>query len=106
MNKENCVLLRGKVAFEPEVKELPTGHMLGKIRIDCKSSRGRLFIDIDVWRDDLIEVVRKLSKGQEVEVIGELRSNVWTTKAGEKRSKHVVVPEQLRGIDNQEGGAE
>ena len=96
MNQCNHVVLQGRLAFEPEVKELTSGKKLGKLRLACKSGRGTLFIDVDVWEDNLIGTVQQLHKGEEAVVAGELRSNSWESPTGEKRMKHVVVADSIR----------
>jgi len=96
MNKENHVLLQGRVSFEPEVKTLTSGKQLGKLRLAAKSGRGTCFIDVDVWDDNLIGTVKHLKKSDNIVISGELRSNSWESQSGEKRMKHVVVAESLR----------
>ena len=95
MNDCNFVKLQGIISFEPRVKELSSGNRLGKLALACKASRGTLFIDVDVWDHVLISVVEQLTKGDEVNVTGELRSNSWQTPTGEKRMKLSVVAETL-----------
>lgn len=102
MNNYNHVVLQGRLSFEPEVKELASGKKLGKIRLACKSGRGTLFIDVDVWDDNLIGTVKQLKKGEEIKVEGELRSNTWEAPTGEKRTKHVVVAEDLRSVSHED----
>jgi single-stranded DNA-binding protein len=96
MNKCNHIVLQGRLAFEPEVKTLASGKQLGKLRLACASGRGTLFIDVDVWEENLIGMVKQLHKGEEAILAGELRSNSWESPTGEKRMKHVVVAESLR----------
>lgn len=96
MNKNNHIVVQGRLSFDPEIKELESGKLLAKISLDCESGRGRLYIDCDVWDENLIEIVKTLQKFQEVVVSGELRSNMWKNAKGEKRSKHVIVPISLR----------
>lgn len=98
MSHYNTIVLQGRLTFEPEIKELTSGKKLGKVRLACKSGRGTLFIDVDVWEDKLIDIVATLKKGEEVKVIGELRSNSWETPNGEKRMKHLVVAEDIKAI--------
>ena len=100
MNSYNHVVLQGRLSFDPEVRELASGKKLGKIRLACKSGRGTLFIDVDIWDDNLIGTVKQLKKGEEVKVAGELRSNSWQSKTGEKRSNHTIVAEDLKAASH------
>lgn len=100
MNSYNHAVLQGRLTFEPDVKTLQSGKRVGKIRLACKSSRGTLFIDIDVWDEALIDLIKKCNRGDEVAVEGELRSNSWETQTGEKRTKHIVVADRIQLINN------
>lgn len=95
MNAENVIRLQGYLSFDPKIKTLSSDKELGKLRLMCKSERGKLFIDVDIWDDDLINKIRNMQKNQKIGVIGELRSNTWSTSTGEKRTRHVVVAEDI-----------
>lgn len=96
MNQYNVAMIQGRMTFEPDIKTLVSGKQLAKLRLACKSSRGTLYMDVDIWEDSLISLAKELKKGEEVKVVGEIRSNTWETPTGEKRMKHLIVAEELK----------
>ena len=106
MNKQNHVVLQGRLSFDPDIKEFEDrrnpGRMkkLGKFKMACSSGRGTLFIDVDVWDEKLVQVVEQLQKGEEIILTGELRSDSWAGKDGEKKNKHLIVADSLRRAED------
>lgn len=101
MNEHNNVTLQGQLSFDAEVKDITskkTGkeYQLGRFKMACKAGKGMLYIDINVWDVNLIGIVKQLSKGDEVIVTGELRSEGWQTTTGERRTKHLVVADNIK----------
>lgn len=62
-----------------------------------------LFIDVEVWGDEAMQVYENVNRGDTVVIVGELRRDVWEAKESkEPRSKikitasRVVVTEKFR----------
>lgn len=100
MNNYNHIVLQGRVAFDPEVKKLNSGGEVGKFKLACKAYKGNMFIDVDIWNRNILDVVRNLRKDDEVKVTGELRYNSWETPSGERRGKHLVSAETIQPIQS------
>jgi len=87
MSHHNNAVIQGRIVFEPEIKVVSDRYTVGKFRLAFSSGKGTSYIDVDVWDKNMLELVRELSKGQEVKVQGELRSREWMNPSGEKRNK-------------------
>jgi single-strand DNA-binding protein len=122
----NKVMLIGRLTRDPEVRTFANGGKVAKFGFAVNYMMQKknpttgeweggetVFIDVDVFNRqtgrqlaDLAE--QRLRKGQQVFVEGRLRLNEWTDKEGQKRSKLLVVADNLeffegRGDSGSEG---
>jgi single-strand DNA-binding protein len=103
---DNAVLLRGRLATEPVIRELPSGDELWSFRVTVRRS--------DSTRVDSIECAttnarskRALSRaqpGDEVEVSGSLRRRFWRSATG-PASRYEVEVATVRITARQRSGA-
>jgi single-stranded DNA-binding protein len=96
----NEVRLTGKIAFDPEIRDIKGGRQVGVFRLEAISSRGKTYVEVTCWDTKLIDLLKTLQRGDGVKIAGELRSNSWETSAGEKRSKVYVVANALVDLSN------
>ena len=122
----NKVMLIGRLTRDPEVRTFANGGKVAKFGFAVNYMMQKrnpttgeweggetVFIDVDVFNRpngrqlaDLAE--QRLRKGQQAFVEGRLRLNEWTDREGQKRSKVVVVGDNLeffepRGESGSEG---
>jgi len=92
---------------DPESENFESGTSVTEFGIACNRSVKKgdewedvpSFFEVKVWggRGDLC--ARKLHKGSFVTVFGRLDQERWETADGEKRSKVVIVAQQVEGAD-------
>lgn len=104
MSNINAVALAGNMTRDPELRYTPNGVAVCNLGLAVNRSRKDgdewvdepSFFDITVFAGRGELCARKLSKGDQVFVQGRLEQQRWE-KDGEKRSKVVVIAEQVEG---------
>lgn len=116
----NKVILMGNLTRDPELKTLQSGMRVAKLGLAVSETwrdkatgekkEVTCFVDVDVWDRQADQCGQYLSKGRPVLVEGRLRTDEWTTKEGEKRTKLVVradsvtfvgpAPQRAEGTSN------
>jgi single-strand DNA-binding protein len=102
----NKVLLMGNLTRDPDLKVTPSGTSICNMTVACsrtvrseKSEGGSreetTFVDVEAFGRNADSVKKFFNKGRPIFIEGRLRLNEWTNKAGEKRSKIVVVLENF-----------
>jgi|TARA_B110001454_G_C12713472_1_gene431635 single-strand DNA-binding protein len=95
----NKFIAVGNLTKDPESKSTNSGHNICEFRIAVNNPRSKedvLFIDVETW-DKLADVCTEyLAKGKKIIVEGRLKTNGWTNKEGEKRSKIFCVADDIR----------
>ncbi len=104
----NRVILMGNLTRDPELRTLQSGMRVAKLGLAVSENwrdrtTGELkemvcFVDVDVWDRQADLCAQYLTKGRPVLVEGRLRMDEWTTKEGEKRTKHVVRADNIRFV--------
>lgn len=89
----NVVVLGGNLTSDPELRALPSGTSLCKLRV-ANNRRRKVdgewtdvvgYFDVTVWGGQAENCAQYLSKGSGVHVTGELRWREWATDSGDKR---------------------
>ena len=104
----NKVILMGNLTRDPELRTLQSGMRVAKLglavsevwkdRTTGEQKEVTCFVDVDVW-DKLADLCGQyLAKGRPVLVEGRLRTDEWTSKEGEKRSKLVVRADTVKFV--------
>jgi len=98
MNHLNKIIIQGNLVKDPELKDLGNSQLckftLASNR-QYKDQEETCFIDIIAW-GKLAELCDKyLLKGKPVLIEGRLQQDTWETKDGDKRSKHVIVANEV-----------
>ncbi len=102
----NLVVLCGRLAVEPEIRELDSGSRVARMLITVRSEAPRRRVDVVpvTWWDPGSElVVDPPAKGRRVWVCGSVQRRFWETGEG-RRSRLEVVAEQvhLEDVDSLE----
>jgi len=96
----NQLTITGNLVADPELRNLPSGTAVCKVRIAHndrrKNSDGAWtdvpgFYDVTIWSGMGEYVARQLSKGDKVVVAGRLQWREWETDAGAKRQAIDIV---------------
>ena len=111
----NRVVLTGNLTFDPELRSLPSGMSVCKLRIACNTRKKEQdqwvekpnYFDVTVWGAQGENCARYLSKGRPVAIDGRLEWREWTTPEGQKRSAVDIVADAVQflgGRDDSGGG--
>lgn len=101
MSINNSVLM-GRITAEPELKKTQTdvSVMNFTIAVDRRyqpqgEEKKADFIDCVAWRNTADFISRYFRKGQMIAVVGELQTDVYTDKDGNKRKKVFISVENV-----------
>lgn len=103
----NRVILTGNLTFDPELKSLPSGTSVCKLRVACNTSQkdgatGEWrdkpnYFDVTVWGAQGENCARYLAKGRPVAIDGRLDWQEWQDKeTGKNRSKVEIVADRVQ----------
>jgi single-strand DNA-binding protein len=115
----NRVIITGNLTSDPELRSLPSGTSVCKLRVACNGRRkdnstGEWvdkpnFFDVTVWGAQGENCARYLSKGRGVAVDGRLEWREWETSEGQKRQSIDIIAESVQflggGRDDAGSGA-
>ena len=109
----NKIILEGNLAREIEMVQTAGGMAIGKTSIAVnhkfKNKAGEskeevLFIDLNFFGRTAEILNQYCRKGSKVLVDGTLKLESWTSKEGQKRSKHSVMVTTLQMLDSKSDG--
>jgi single-strand DNA-binding protein len=114
----NRVILTGNLTFDPELRSLPSGMSVCKLRVAVNTRKKNNatgdwedkpnYFDVTVWGPQGENCARYLAKGRPVAIDGRLEWSEWADKeTGKNRSKVEIVADTVQflgGRDDQGGG--
>ena len=111
----NRVIITGNLTADPELRSLPSGTSLCKLRVACNTRRKDNstnewvdkpnYFDVTVWGAQGENCARYLSKGRPVAIDGRLEWREWETPEGNKRQAVDIVADSVQFLGGgQEGG--
>jgi single-strand DNA-binding protein len=114
----NRVIITGNLTSDPELRALPSGSSVCKLRVACNTRRkdgasGEWvdkpnYFDVTVWGAQGENCARYLAKGRGVAIDGRLEWREWETPEGNKRQAVDIVADSVQflggGRDEQGGG--
>ena len=98
-------IITGNLCRDPELKFLPAGTSLASFTVGVnrkwtdsvgQSKEEASFIDCTAFGKTAENINKFFRKGNPIFIDGRLKTESWTTKAGDKRSKLVVIVEQFQ----------
>lgn len=99
------VIQLGNLTREPEYKQLPSGQAICRLGLATnRQYKNRqtgammqdvCFIDVEVWGAQAEHCRQYLQKGRGVLVEGRLKLVTWDDQTGQKRSKHIIVADNV-----------
>ena len=114
----NRVVLTGNLTADPELRSLPSGTSVCKLRVACNTRRkdsasGEYvdkpnYFDVTVWGAQGENAARYLTKGLGVAIDGRLEWREWETDDGSKRQAIEIITDSLQflGAPNGEDAGE
>ena len=110
----NRVVLTGNLTFDPELRSLPSGMSVCKLRLAVNTRRkdqsGQWvekpnYFDVTVWGQQGENCARYLSKGRPVAIDGRLEWREWQDKeSGKNRSSVDIIAETVQFLGGREDG--
>jgi len=115
----NRVVLTGNLTSDPELRSLPSGTSVCKLRVACNTRRkdgatGEWvdkpnYFDVTVWGAQGENCARYLSKGRPVAIDGRLEWREWESEGGGKRQAVDIIADAVQflgGRDDSGGGGQ
>ncbi len=113
----NRVVLTGNLTADPELRSLPSGTSVCKLRVACNTRRkdgasGEWvdkpnYFNVTVWGAQGENAARYLSKGRPVAIDGRLEWREWETQEGAKRQDIDIIADSVQFLgsrDDASGG--
>ena len=104
----NCFAGIGRLTRDPELRYTPAGTAVWKFGLAINRSfrnqegnniEDTLFINVSAWGRQAEHCSQFLKKGKRVAVNGELRSNNWQDKEGNKRVSYEINARSVQFLD-------
>jgi len=109
----NTVSLIGRLGADPQLRYTQNGTAVATCSIAVPRRRNREetdWFDLTFWGKLAELAAQHLTKGRQVGITGRLQQERWETQEGEKRSRVVVVVDELTFIgskpDDKSGGGD
>jgi single-strand DNA-binding protein len=106
----NRVIITGNLTTDPELRSLPSGTSVCKLRVACNTRRkdnstGEWvdkpnYFDVTVWGAQGENCARYLSKGRPVAVDGRLEWREWEGDNGQKRQAIDIVADSVQFLSS------
>ena len=110
----NRVVLTGNLTADPELRSLPSGTSVCKLRVACNSRRKNAstgkwedrpsYFDVTVWGAQGENVARFLRKGRQVAIDGRLEWREWLTQEGSKRQAVDIIADAVQFLGPRDDG--
>lgn len=107
----NKVFLLGNLAKDPDLRGLNDGNSVCEMRLAVSrryQMNGReveetCFVDVIIFGKNALNCKQFLTKGSQILAEGRLHLNCWESRDGDKRSKLVVIAENVQFMNNRKG---
>jgi single-strand DNA-binding protein len=104
--RASCHQFIGYLGADVEIKYFDNGKPVAKGRIainkpGAKRDDGQApdWFTVEVWGQEAQTFMDQAKKGDRIGVTGRVKTNKWTTKAGEERTDLIVTAEAWRKMD-------
>jgi single-strand DNA-binding protein len=110
----NRIVMTGNLTKDPELRSLPGGSSVCKMRIACntrrKSASGEWedkpnYFDVTVWGAQGENCSRYLKKGRPIALDGRLEWREWDTPEGQKRQAVDIIADSVQFLGGRDDGA-
>ena len=106
----NRVIITGNLTADPELRSLPSGTSICKLRVACNTRRKDNstgdwvdkpnYFDVTVWGAQGENCARYLSKGRPVAIDGRLEWREWETQEGGKRQAIDIIADTVQFLSS------
>jgi single-strand DNA-binding protein len=110
----NRVIITGNLTADPELRSLPSGTSICKLRVACNTRRKDNstgdwvdkpnYFDVTVWGAQGENCARYLSKGRPVAIDGRLEWREWETQEGGKRQAVDIIADTVQFLSSPRDG--
>ncbi|MEA2318716.1 MAG: single-strand DNA-binding protein [Solirubrobacteraceae bacterium] len=111
----NRVIITGNLTADPELRSLPSGTSVCKLRVACNTRRKDNstgdwvdkpnFFDVTVWGAQGENCARYLAKGRPVAIDGRLEWREWESEGGKRQAIDIIADAvQFLSSPRDEGG--
>ena len=110
----NRVVITGNLTRDPELRSLPSGNSVCKLRVAVNSRRKDAatgdwvdkpnYFDVTVWGAQGENCANYLSKGRPVAVQGRLDWREWESQEGQKRQAVEIIAESVQFLGGRPEG--
>lgn len=104
--RASCHQFIGRLGADVEIKYFDNGNAVAKGRMainkpGAKRDDGQApdWFTVEVWGQEAQAFMDQAKKGDRIGVTGRVKTNKWTTKAGEERTDLIVTAEAWRKMD-------
>jgi single-strand DNA-binding protein len=111
----NRVVMTGNLTADPELRSLPSGTSVCKLRIACNTRRKNQstgewedkpnYFDVTVWGAQGENAARYLSKGRPVAIDGRLEWREWEAQDGTKRQATDIIADSVQFLGSRDEGS-
>ncbi len=98
----NSITLTGRLTADPELRSTRSATAVTQFRLAVQrrrsregEDRGEVYVDVVCFGGLAESVAQYLEQGRQVTVSGRLELDEWETDAGERRSRHKVVADEV-----------
>jgi len=108
----NRVVMTGNLTSDPELRSLPSGMSVCKLRLACNTRRKNNasgewedkpnFFDVTVWGAQGENCSRYLAKGRPVAIDGRLEWREWETQEGQKRQAVDIIADSVQFLGSRD----
>jgi single-strand DNA-binding protein len=113
----NRVIITGNLTSDPELRSLPSGSSVCKLRVACNTRRKDSasgewvdkpnYFDVTVWGAQGENCAKYLAKGRGVAIDGRLEWREWETQEGGKRQAVDIIADSVQFLGGgREGGGQ
>jgi single-strand DNA-binding protein len=111
----NRVVLTGNLTHDPELRSLPSGMSVCKLRVACNTRRKNNatgdwedkpnYFDVTVWGAQGENCARFLARGRPVAIDGRLEWREWEAQDGSKRQSTEIIADAVQFLGGREEGS-
>jgi single-strand DNA-binding protein len=107
--------MTGNLTADPELRSLPSGMSVCKLRIACNTRRKNQstgewedkpnYFDVTVWGAQGENAARYLSKGRPIAIDGRLEWREWEAQDGTKRQATDIIADSVQFLGSRDEGS-
>jgi len=108
----NRVVMTGNLTADPELRSLPSGTSVCKLRVACNTRRKNAstgewedkpnYFNVTVWGAQGENAARYLSKGRPIALDGRLEWREWETQEGAKRQDIDIIADSVQFLGSRD----